>query len=231
MQFDEAPIFEFRDRGCEYTANSLNNACHHTALTENPGFESQANIKICSRWEIDVIANDATPEVRQKAVLRLIASNIQVEAQVLLWDKILTMRYVIGVLNSLPGSSGTLYFGRQNVTDEDMKIALLRRVERTNLTILETSLIEEADNSAEPSIGLLRRHLESERAGVEISMCLGELLLKKTHLKYFPHVLEIEDEYLKIGWYLRDLLRSIMLLIGRGARIKLEGEDDERLIE
>ncbi|KAI0566300.1 hypothetical protein FGB62_10g211 [Gracilaria domingensis] len=233
IEFDEVPIFEFRDRGCEYTAGFLNNACHQTALTENPGFESQANIQICARWEVDVNANDATPEVRQTAVMRLSASNIQVEAHVFLWDKILTLRYVIGVLNSLPGSSGTMYFGRQNVTAEDMKIALLSRLERTNLTILETSLIEKTDNSSEkrPSIGLFQRHLETERAGVEISMGLSEVFLNESHLKYFPHLLEMEDESLKMGWYLHDLLRSIMFPIGRGARIKSEGEDDERLTE
>ncbi|KAI0562821.1 hypothetical protein FGB62_52g11 [Gracilaria domingensis] len=131
VRLEGVPVFEFEDRGCDFVNIPILNGCSQVPLTEKPGFNSRAVLQICSSSVVRT--NNDTLGLHN--TFMAIAVDLHSVLVLVNYRGISSeMWYRIGLVNE----NRATYRGRYNGSVENIQSAFLSRLERTNVTVLDT---------------------------------------------------------------------------------------------
>lgn len=221
VQLDGVPIFEFDDRGCEFVGPPTWNACIQVPLTEKPGFNPRGALQICSSV---VFRGDNATEGQHDVHLILALNEYMVMATVNYREWTTSMNFRMGYMNE----SGAMYVGMQSTSAEQIKAALLHRLERTNVTVLsafpEENVARFGEDMESTKWGLRRperTERQASQAQALVAGVLGDVRLVDLNETTIGSVLfqdsSSEEERVHLmHQYLQALIRSIMFPTGKG---------------
>ncbi|KAI0565262.1 hypothetical protein FGB62_20g115 [Gracilaria domingensis] len=236
LRLDTVPIFEFEDRGCEFLRPpAFDDSCYQIPLTEKSGFDSRASIQVFSTTTGDIF-NASRFSNSSYFTLQFSITNVGDGIGVTTMDRNTkhTQTTRMGVFLE---QSGKLYHGMQNVSSQEILSALVKRLDRTNVTVLANITVDGDAQSESLETTDFRLQLQSPSnmvfttpllnvTVVSVVVDVSNLDLRETHLSLI--ITGEEDDFRKhlyMHSYLKDVMHSIMFPTGGGRGVIYAGDE------